>query len=52
MKFLRKIKGSALVEKIMIVVFSLAAGAAVITYLVGKVNEAKEPVGDFSELES
>lgn len=49
MKILKKILGSALVEKIMIVVFSLVAGAAVITFLVNQVNEAKKPVLDVDE---
>lgn len=41
MKILKKILGSALVEKIMIVVFSLIAGAAVITFLVNQINKSK-----------
>lgn len=42
MKLLKKIKASALVEKIMIVVFSLVAGAAVITFLVNQIKKAQD----------
>src|SRR5690554_3219339 len=42
MKLLKKIKASALVEKIMIVVFSLVAGAAIITFLVNQIKKAQD----------
>jgi hypothetical protein len=40
MKKLLKEKGSSLVEKLIIVAFSLAAGTAVVTVLIGMLGEA------------
>lgn len=41
-KFLKKIKGSELVEKLLMVCFSLAAGAAVVTLVIARISEANE----------
>src|SRR5690554_6687768 len=41
MNFLKKIRGSALVEKIMIVVFSLVVGSVVISFLIGQIKKAQ-----------
>ena len=40
-KLLKNKKGSELVEKILMVAFSVAAGAAVIVYLVSVINSKK-----------
>lgn len=40
-KLLKNKKGSELVEKILMVAFSVAAGAAVIVYLVAVINAKK-----------
>ena len=41
-KFLKKIKGSELVEKLLMVCFSLAAGAGVVALVIARINEANE----------
>ena len=40
-KLLKNKKGSELVEKILMVAFSVAAGAAIIVYLVSVINNSK-----------
>ena len=40
-KLLKNKKGSELVEKILMVAFSVAAGAAIIIYLVSVINNSK-----------
>ncbi len=41
-KFLKKIKGSELVEKLLMVCFSLAAGAGVVALVIARINKANE----------
>src|SRR5690554_2827326 len=41
MNFLKKIRGSDLVEKIMIVVLSLVVGYVVISFLIGRIKKAQ-----------
>ena len=47
-KLLKNKKGSELVEKILMVAFSVAAGAAVIAYLVSVINTKKNTNVDIS----
>ena len=47
-KLLKNKKGSELVEKILMVAFSVAAGAAVILYLVSVINKSKSTTVDIS----